>query len=400
METSVDALVTENLKLVGLVLKRFKSHISHISDDYEDLRQIGYIGLIKAAKKFKPEFGFAFTTYATSMIEGEIRKYFRDERPVKVSRMLQNIYYRQLKLKNLCMDEDEICKELSVSKQKLNSAIAAMQPLYSVDEIIGIDKDNICFLDRMTSDNNTEDEVITKIEREDKFRLLKKCLSEVEMKVLELRLKNKTQAFISKDINCSQAQVSRHLKKIDKIIKKICDYYEGKTESLFLKSGAKFRETQKDEECEDMYEQQIQAIKSWLKANPGKPLSVSRILREAGLEIKAGLRTEWKRKAFKQLQEEGYAVEDGMLLGEKISEKVEINNYDKLPVLHFEPIKPRAVKLKQMAWLSEDNIKYEVQGDTLVGRLEDELGQVLNIKTKRLQQLIDELIAINEILGA
>ena len=59
-------------------------------EELDDLIQIGYIGLIKAAKRFEPERGLQFSTYAVPVIAGEIRSQLRDQGAVKVSRSLKS----------------------------------------------------------------------------------------------------------------------------------------------------------------------------------------------------------------------------------------------------------------------------------------------------------------------
>ena len=51
--------------------------------DFEDLFQIGTIGLMKAMDKFDPSYNVQFSTYAVPMIIGEIRRFIRDDNPVK-----------------------------------------------------------------------------------------------------------------------------------------------------------------------------------------------------------------------------------------------------------------------------------------------------------------------------
>ena len=59
-------------------------------EELDDLIQIGYIGLLKAARRFDPERGLKFSTYAVPMIAGEIRSQLRDKGAVKVSRSLKS----------------------------------------------------------------------------------------------------------------------------------------------------------------------------------------------------------------------------------------------------------------------------------------------------------------------
>ena len=55
----------------------------------EDLFQIGCIGLMKAIDKFDLHYEVRFSTYAVPMIQGEIKRFLRDDGMVKVSRTLK-----------------------------------------------------------------------------------------------------------------------------------------------------------------------------------------------------------------------------------------------------------------------------------------------------------------------
>ena len=80
-----ERLIEENLGLVRHIVKRFAGR----GCDAEDLFQIGCIGLIKAIDKFDLQYDVRFSTYAVPMIQGEIKRFLRDDGMVKVSRTLK-----------------------------------------------------------------------------------------------------------------------------------------------------------------------------------------------------------------------------------------------------------------------------------------------------------------------
>lgn len=70
-------LVLENIRLVTTVVRKMYLN-PHVYYSKEDMWQEGVIGLMKAVERFDPDKGFAFSTYAVPMIEGEIRRFIRD----------------------------------------------------------------------------------------------------------------------------------------------------------------------------------------------------------------------------------------------------------------------------------------------------------------------------------
>ncbi len=60
----------------------------------DDLFQVGCIGLIKAIDNFDAEnHDVRFSTYGVPMISGEIRRYLRDNSPIRVSRSTRDTAY-------------------------------------------------------------------------------------------------------------------------------------------------------------------------------------------------------------------------------------------------------------------------------------------------------------------
>ena len=78
-------LMDKNGGLIRGIVGRFRSR----GVEYEDLLQIGSIGMLKAIRSFDMERGTQFSTYAVPLIMGEIRRYLRDDGPVKVGRRVK-----------------------------------------------------------------------------------------------------------------------------------------------------------------------------------------------------------------------------------------------------------------------------------------------------------------------
>ncbi|RCK10908.1 hypothetical protein DT075_23860 [Bacillus licheniformis] len=66
-------------------LQRFNNRGEYV----DDLFQVGCIGLMKSIDNFDLSHNVKFSTYAVPMIIGEIRRYLRDNNPIRVSRSLR-----------------------------------------------------------------------------------------------------------------------------------------------------------------------------------------------------------------------------------------------------------------------------------------------------------------------
>ena len=92
--TARNELISGNLRLVLSVIARFTRSGAYAgrgrgAPNADDLFQVGCIGLIKAIDNFDTEKDVRFSTYAVPMIIGEIRRYLRDNNPIRVSRSAQ-----------------------------------------------------------------------------------------------------------------------------------------------------------------------------------------------------------------------------------------------------------------------------------------------------------------------
>ena len=197
-------IVEENMGLVWSVVKHFSGR-----GDSEDLAQIGAIGLIKAASNFNTDFNVKFSTYAVPMITGEIKRYLRDDGPIKVSRKLKEIAAKGRKCEEILRKKlgrdpkiSEISKMCEVDTDELVSAFDACVAPESIYEYI---YDNISIIDGLSSEGH-EETIINHVLIEQMLKNLKPK----ERQVMILRyIKGKSQTEISKVIGVSQVQVSR-----------------------------------------------------------------------------------------------------------------------------------------------------------------------------------------------
>ena len=86
-KAALEQLVIDNAGLVRSIAVRFRDR----GTDMEDLMQIGTIGMIKAIRSFDTARGTAFSTYAVPLIVGEIRRHFRDDGLIRVSRSCRHL---------------------------------------------------------------------------------------------------------------------------------------------------------------------------------------------------------------------------------------------------------------------------------------------------------------------
>ena len=80
-------LVENNQGLIWSIVKRFLGR----GYELEDLYQIGMIGFIKSIRNFDINFEVKLSTYAIPYILGEIKRFLRDDGPVKISRSLKDL---------------------------------------------------------------------------------------------------------------------------------------------------------------------------------------------------------------------------------------------------------------------------------------------------------------------
>ena len=204
-----EELINGNLRLVLSVIQRFAGR----GESPDDLFQVGCIGLIKAIDNFDITQPVRFSTYAVPMIQGELRRYIRDNSPVRVSRSMRDLAYRAMQAREKLTTEngreptvEAIAKEIGAERAEVVIALEAVsEPISLYEPVFSESGDTVYVLDQL-GDHNDDDNWLDEISLKEAIRQL----GNREKHILNLRcLRGKTQVEVAKEIGISQAQVSR-----------------------------------------------------------------------------------------------------------------------------------------------------------------------------------------------
>ena len=218
-ELARNELINGNLKLVLSILKNFNNKV----DNLDDLFQVGCLGLVKAIDNFDISYDVKLSTYACPMIEGEIKRYLRDNNTLRISRSIKDLAYKTLKLKEELSVEGkeptnkEIAKILGVTEYEISNALDSLrEPVSMYEPIYNDGGDTIYLYDQIAN-------------KEEEYGLDSRLALDKAMKNLKEREKNilkesfiiwKTQMEIAEELGISQAQISRIEKNAINNIKK------------------------------------------------------------------------------------------------------------------------------------------------------------------------------------
>lgn len=152
---------------------------------------------------------------------GEIKRYIRDDGPIKVSRSIKElgIKIKEIQKQYLNQKGEEITiteleKELKVGKEEIILALEATKNVESIENVSYTnhkDGNSISLKDKIATGKDEEEMITNKLVIKDLIRGLEKR----EKEVILLRFyKEKTQSQVAKILGITQVQVSRIERKI------------------------------------------------------------------------------------------------------------------------------------------------------------------------------------------
>lgn len=214
-------LVLNNLNLVNFILHR---HFKPRRDDWDDYYQEGCYGLCLAAMRYNPEkYNTEFSTLAYPYILGSIKRYRRETMLIKYSRKALDVCNKVYSMLEKGYTDEEIIVELSISRSLL-SEVMSINGVTSLEKEV-IESDNSLTIGDMVGYDQCFD---TELVEDDILKAVDKILVKatenarnIYEEVIYSRLfeDKPTQEYLSKKYNCSQAQVSRIIRKYDNELK-------------------------------------------------------------------------------------------------------------------------------------------------------------------------------------
>lgn len=204
-----EQLVNGNLRLVLSILKRYNGRASNM----DDLFQVGVIGLLKAIDNFDLSHNVRFSTYAVPMILGEVKRFMRDDKSLRIARSLKDLSYQVASCQERLRFElnreptiDESAQALNLSRWQVVEALQSLTETLSIDEPVSyLDNEAVLLKDQIAHNDDSSEW--------DMKYALKKAISELkgreEFIINSRYMVGKTQTELAEELNISQAQVSR-----------------------------------------------------------------------------------------------------------------------------------------------------------------------------------------------
>lgn len=153
---------------------------------------------------------------------GEIKRFIRDDGPIKISRSIKelNIKINEIKREYLLkkgeeISIEEISKELKISKEDICLALDSTNNIESIDNATYYnykDGNKINLIEKLSSNKENEEDKIANMLT---IKQLIKNLNKRDKEIIMLRyFKEKTQTQVAKILGITQVQVSRIERKI------------------------------------------------------------------------------------------------------------------------------------------------------------------------------------------
>lgn len=201
-------LIEMQKKLVYSIISKYST-----LENKDDLFQAGMVGAIKAYQKYDKESGVKYSTFAYKYILGEVLKYLRENRLIKLNRDVISDYKKINYAKEYIyktygkVSDEKLSKILNISIERINEVNIYNNKIESLNKTI-IPTEDIILEDVIPEKSmNIEDSIslrdaINSLDKDEKQLIYDRYFNEL------------TQTDIAKENNITQVKVYRLEKKI------------------------------------------------------------------------------------------------------------------------------------------------------------------------------------------
>ncbi|MDT0442462.1 SigB/SigF/SigG family RNA polymerase sigma factor [Streptomyces johnsoniae] len=215
-----DSLRNEIVRAWMPMAARLARQYRNRGENLEDLEQVARLGLVKAVRRYDPDLGTAFESYAVPTIVGEIKRHFRDHLwsmhvPRRVQELRNRVRVASQELSHTLdgrrPDAAEIARHANMTKDEAKAGLEALHSfaVLSLDaELSGAPEGGYALIDTLGRTEPGYDRVVDRESLRGRLR----ALPERERQILYLRFfRGMTQSRIAEHIGVSQMHVSRLL---------------------------------------------------------------------------------------------------------------------------------------------------------------------------------------------
>src|SRR5215218_2338860 len=217
---AVERILSMNAKILNHIARRYASTSN---ESYEDLLQVGYVGMMKAINGYRLDSEAKFSSYAYSMIEGEIKHHLRDAALVKRPRWARSLHARVSEATKRLTTElgrppliEEVASEVNITPE----GVAELMKLFCDTDVLSLDGGEDEEVD-VSAIKSLQYEAFS-LPVEDRILLEQalETLSELQRKVVYLFFyKDLCQTEIGKKLGLSQRKTSRTVASALKVLK-------------------------------------------------------------------------------------------------------------------------------------------------------------------------------------
>ena len=217
---AVEQILSMNIKILNHIVRKYASSSD---ESYEDLLQVGYVGMMKAINGYKLDSEAKFTSYAYSMIEGEIKHHLRDTELVKRPRWARSLHAKVSEATRKLTAElgrppltEEVASEVNITPE----GVSELMKLYCDTDVLSLDAGENEEVDVSAIKSLRHETLSLPVEDRILLEQALESLTELQRKVVYLFFyKDLCQTEIGKKLGLSQRKTSRTVASAVKVLR-------------------------------------------------------------------------------------------------------------------------------------------------------------------------------------